>query len=109
MLTWEVTVWLHLADLKLDQVAWRAIEAAFHEHAVLVFPQQQLSADEQIAFAKRFGEIETLTPNPELKAVPISNLKLDGTTRDADEDFTQILRGNEQLTLTVVLTDRPET
>jgi alpha-ketoglutarate-dependent taurine dioxygenase len=83
-------------DLRaLDQVAWRTLEAAFHQYAVLVFPAQTLSAQEQVAFAERFGEIEILTPNEELKAVPISNLKLDGTTLEEDEDFTQILRGNE--------------
>ena len=83
-------------DLRaLDEAAWRAIEAAFLEYAVLVFPGQELSAQEQVAFARRFGEIEILTPNEELEAVPISNLKPDGTTLEADDDFTQILRGNE--------------
>ena len=31
----------------LDEPAWHAVEAAFLDHAVLVFPGQDLSADEQ--------------------------------------------------------------
>ena len=40
--------------------AWRAVEDAFLEHAVLVFPAQHLGADAQVAFGRRFGEIEIL-------------------------------------------------
>jgi alpha-ketoglutarate-dependent taurine dioxygenase len=80
---------------RLDPNAWRAIEDAFHEFAVLLFPGQGLSAEDQTTFARRFGEIEILTPNKSLTAAPISNVKANGTTLGADEDFTQILRGNE--------------
>lgn len=79
---------------KLDEASWQAVEDAFHEYAVLVFPGQKLSAVEQTAFARRFGEIEILTPNKELTAVPISNVMADGSPVE-DEDVTQILRGNE--------------
>jgi alpha-ketoglutarate-dependent taurine dioxygenase len=83
-------------DLRdLDAASWQTVEAAFLEHAVLVFPGQKLAAEAQIAFARRFGEIEILTPNPKLEAVPISNLKPDGATLAEDDDFVQILRGNE--------------
>lgn len=34
------------------------IEAAFHEHVVLVFPDQQLTPTQQIAFTARFGPVE---------------------------------------------------
>lgn len=37
---------------------WRVVERAFHEFAVLIFPGQHLKPDEQVAFARRFGEIE---------------------------------------------------
>lgn len=79
----------------LDREAWRAVEAAFHERAVLIFPGQHLTPAEQTTFAQRFGEIEILTPNRKMTAVSISNVKLDGTTLAPDEDSTQILRGNE--------------
>ena len=40
--------------------AWRAVEDAFLEYAVLVFPAQHLGADAQVAFGRRFGAIEVL-------------------------------------------------
>ena len=42
---------------RMDAVTWKIVEQAFHEHAVLVFPAQDLSAEAQVAFANRFGEI----------------------------------------------------
>jgi alpha-ketoglutarate-dependent taurine dioxygenase len=69
------------------------IEAAFHEHAVLVFPGQHLEANEQVAFARRFGAIEYIVPD--FDTVPISNRRRDGTLLGDDEPTMQILRGNE--------------
>ena len=46
----------------LEDHAWHAIEQAFHDHGVLIFPGQHLSAEEQYAFAGRFGDIEHLAP-----------------------------------------------
>ena len=71
-----------VTDIKLgdmDTGEWLVVEGAFHEYAALVFPDQHLSEDEQIAFAERFGNMELLRPDPTKKAVPISNLKADGT------------------------------
>ena len=79
----------------LDPASWRAVEGAFHEYAVLVFPGQDLTSKDQIAFAERFGEIELLTPREDLKAVPLSNVKSDGSHWGEDDDISQILRGNE--------------
>jgi alpha-ketoglutarate-dependent taurine dioxygenase len=79
----------------LSDEAWKVVEAAFHEYAVLVFPDQNLSAEDQIGFARRFGGIEILTPNEDLKAVPISNVRADGSRIGEEEDITKILRGNE--------------
>lgn len=63
-----------------------SIKQAFWKYAVLVFPQQQLSQDQQLAFSAHFGPIETdRTLDP--KATPsrfsgafadISNLSADG-------------------------------
>ncbi len=36
----------------------RAIEAAWREHAVLVFPGQPISDEQQVAFSRHFGELE---------------------------------------------------
>jgi alpha-ketoglutarate-dependent taurine dioxygenase len=72
---------------------WKAIESAFHAHAVLILPGQHLSGDEQVAFARRFGEIEHIIPDRD--SVPISNRRPDGTLMADDEPVMQILRGNE--------------
>ena len=74
---------------------WNAIKEAFLDAAVLIFPDQHLTPDEQVDFATHFGELERLTRNPELLAVPISNQKQDGTLLGAEDEHTQILRGNE--------------
>lgn len=83
-------------DLKnASDAEWQAVKSAFLEHGVLIFPRQHLSPDEQVDFANQFGEIEILTPNPDVKAVPITNQKSDGTLLTDQEDLKQILRGNE--------------
>ena len=43
----------------LDSAGVAAIEAAIARHAVLVFPDQPLSDEQQIAFSRRFGPLET--------------------------------------------------
>ena len=83
----------------LDDAAWRAIDAAFLEHAVLIFPGQHLSAQQQIAFGERFGGIEELVKGH--KIVPVSNKKADGTSFDAFENAlfifaTVISRPNDE-------------
>jgi taurine dioxygenase len=42
----------------IDDVTFREIEAAFHDHIVVVFRGQRLSSARQIAFSRRFGELE---------------------------------------------------
>jgi alpha-ketoglutarate-dependent taurine dioxygenase len=73
---------------------WRVVEDAFHTYAALVFPDQHLSAEEQIAFGERFGDIELLRDASQ-KAVAISNRKPDGTAMSAAETRYKSLRGNE--------------
>ncbi len=80
---------------RMDASTWKTVEQAFHEYAVLVFPGQNLTEAEQVAFANRFGDIELLAPDPEQKAVAISNQKPDGTVMGADEHRFKSLRGNE--------------
>jgi alpha-ketoglutarate-dependent 2,4-dichlorophenoxyacetate dioxygenase len=49
----------------LDDAAWAAIRAALEEHSVLLFRGQPLDDDAQIAFSRRFGELEiTRSMNP---------------------------------------------
>ena len=77
----------------LDAPSWHAVEKAFHEHALLVFPGQSVGPEEQVAFARRFGEIEHLFGDAGW--VPISNQRRDGTPLDDASAPMQIMRGNE--------------
>ncbi len=77
----------------VDDKSWSAIEEAFHEYAVLIFPGQHMSAEAQVAFGKRFGAIEHLVADKEI--VPISNQREDGSLYEDQEHRAQILRGNE--------------
>ena len=75
-----------LADLPEDD--FLALYDAWLEYALLVFPGQNLSNDEQIAFARRFGELE-------FDLAPLSNVKDDGSLRTGDDDdMVKILKGN---------------
>jgi alpha-ketoglutarate-dependent taurine dioxygenase len=80
---------------RMDGPTWKAVEDAYHQHGVLIFPGQHLTEAEQIAFALRFGEMELLAADPEMKAVAISNQKPDGTVYAPDEHRFKSLRGNE--------------
>jgi taurine dioxygenase len=46
---------------RLDEAAGQAIRDAFHEHLVLVFPDQDLAAGAQVKFTELFGPVE---PHP---------------------------------------------
>ena len=75
-----------LTDLPEDDFS--ALYDAWLEYALLVFPGQNLSNDEQIAFARRFGELE-------FDLAPLSNVKDDGSLRTGDDDdMVKILKGN---------------
>jgi alpha-ketoglutarate-dependent taurine dioxygenase len=77
----------------LDDATWQAVENAFHQHALLIFPGQHLTEQAQIDFAARFGSIERLIPKADI--VPISNQKDDGSIVQTHEHRAQIMRGNE--------------
>jgi alpha-ketoglutarate-dependent taurine dioxygenase len=72
----------------LDDTTWHAVYAAWLEYALLIFPGQHLSRDEQIAFASRFGPLE-------FEMAALSNVKADGTLIvDPDNDVLKVLKGN---------------
>ncbi|HUY38226.1 MAG TPA: TauD/TfdA family dioxygenase [Candidatus Binataceae bacterium] len=72
----------------LDDAVWRDLHAVWLEYALLIFPGQHLSRDEQVAFAKRFGPLE-------FERAPISNVKADGTLiDDPDNDILKVIKGN---------------
>ena len=58
------------------------------KYALLIFPQQHLTNEEQINFAKRFGEME-------YDISELSNVKKDGSVRDPNnDDYVKMLKGN---------------
>ncbi len=92
-----VTLGASITGIDLNRLGsdeWRAVEAAFLEYAVLVFPAQHLRAGAQVAFGKRFGEIELLREDG-IEAPLFSNKKLDGSVLQPDDFRFQVLRGNE--------------
>jgi alpha-ketoglutarate-dependent taurine dioxygenase len=82
-----------VTDLRLAQLdasAFAALYEAWLEYALLIFPDQHLTTAEQVAFAKRFGELVE-----GLEAAALSNVRPDGSLRDApDDDMMKIIRGN---------------
>jgi alpha-ketoglutarate-dependent taurine dioxygenase len=73
----------------LDDAAFAALHAAWLDYALLIFPGQHLTREQQIAFAKRFGPLE-------FELAPISNVRADGSLRDeaGNDDVIKVLKGN---------------
>ncbi|MBL8771292.1 MAG: TauD/TfdA family dioxygenase [Phenylobacterium sp.] len=71
----------------LDEADFAALYEAWLEYGLLVFPGQNLSREEQVAFASRFGPLE-------FRLAPISNVREDGSVRLPDDDWVQVLKGN---------------
>src|SRR5664279_324543 len=47
-----------LGDIVADDAAYAAARAAFEQHSVLVFRNQQVTDESQLAFSRRFGPPE---------------------------------------------------
>jgi alpha-ketoglutarate-dependent taurine dioxygenase len=81
----------HVTGLKLteiDEATFADLYQAWVEYALLIFPGQHLSNNEQTAFAKRFGDLE-------FDLIPISNVRKDGTLRPEDDNRIKLLKGND--------------
>jgi alpha-ketoglutarate-dependent taurine dioxygenase len=74
---------------QLDDATFARLHEKWLEYALLIFPSQHLSRAEQVAFAKRFGDLE-------FDLAPLSNVRSDGTLRadDGGDDVVKILKGN---------------
>ncbi len=89
---------VHGVELRsLDDASWSAIVDVFHEHAVLVFPEQFLDDDEQSAFGRRFGRFERGMGYLGAATVwPISNVQADGSLADPTGPLAAALAGNQE-------------
>lgn len=81
-----------VSGLKLAELGdadWRALYDTWLEYALLVFPAQHLTHDQQTAFAERFGPLE-------FPLAPISNVRADGSVRveAENDDIVKVLKGN---------------
>jgi alpha-ketoglutarate-dependent taurine dioxygenase len=74
---------------EVDEETFRALYDAWLKYALLIFPDQHLARDQQIAFAKRFGPLE-------FEMAAISNVRSDGTLRleKDNDDMIKVLKGN---------------
>jgi alpha-ketoglutarate-dependent taurine dioxygenase len=74
---------------EVDDETFRALYDAWLQYALLIFPDQHLARDQQIAFAKRFGPLE-------FEMFAISNVRSDGTIRPEkdNDDVIKVLKGN---------------
>ena len=85
----------------LDDAGFRAVEEAWHRHAVLVFPEQHLSDAEHIVFTRRFGRLERgLTRRsdapPRNRLGRMSNIAKDGSVVDEEHIQARFQRGNRE-------------
>jgi alpha-ketoglutarate-dependent taurine dioxygenase len=72
----------------LSDAEWAAIDAAFLEHAVLVFPGQHLDEAGQAGFGRRFGELS-------IETMVFANCTADGSLLPPDDPLIRHLAGNE--------------
>jgi alpha-ketoglutarate-dependent taurine dioxygenase len=73
----------------LDDAMFRSLRDLWVEFALLIFPGQFLTREEQDTFARGFGELE-------FSAAPITNYDKSGVVHSQpDDDIVKALRGNE--------------
>jgi len=82
--------WVHDLDVRtLDDTTFEALHEAWMHYALLLFPDQFLTKQEQDTFAARFGKLE-------FKAAAISNVTRGGKVHSADDDdIVKSLKGNQ--------------
>jgi alpha-ketoglutarate-dependent 2,4-dichlorophenoxyacetate dioxygenase len=87
-----------LADVAADDSIYQAARAAFEAHSVLVFRDQDVTDDSQIAFSCRFGPLE-ITPPPTPGAgthlVILTTMDKDGKVVPADHRIALRNRANQ--------------
>jgi len=65
---------------QLDDAIFDDIEAAWHEYAVLIFPEQHLDDEGHLAFSRRFGNLEQSIKRTRTTGISnLSNVQADGS------------------------------
>jgi alpha-ketoglutarate-dependent 2,4-dichlorophenoxyacetate dioxygenase len=86
---------------RVDDPGFARIRAAFEEHSVLVFHDQRLSDEEQIAFSQRFGPLEETTRSVAVhdkvarEIADLSNVDADGNMLAPDDRRMVYHSGNQ--------------
>ena len=73
----------------LTDAQWQAVHEAWLRYALLIFPDQHLGREQQIALGRRFGPLE-------FDIAAISNVRKDGSVRPeaGNDDVIKVLKGN---------------
>ena len=79
----------------LENETWEEIHTAFLKYGLLIFPGQHLDDEAQGNFARRFGNIEQLSPYQKGSTIKFSNQKPDGSTVQSGEEGYKLMKGNE--------------
>jgi alpha-ketoglutarate-dependent 2,4-dichlorophenoxyacetate dioxygenase len=87
----------------LSDADFRVVDDAFERYAVLIFPDQVLSQDQHVAFARRFGpidrsmivEVEGAKPRVPGEIADVSNLDNKGEILAPDNRLRQFQLGNQ--------------
>jgi alpha-ketoglutarate-dependent 2,4-dichlorophenoxyacetate dioxygenase len=82
---------------------FRVVENAFERYAVLVFPDQRLSQEQHVAFARRFGPIDRsmivqmdgATPRVPAEIADVSNLDSQGEILAREDRLRLFMLGNQ--------------
>lgn len=87
-----------MTEVAADTAAYAAVRAAFEEHSVLVFRNQPITDELQVAFSRRFGPLETAKAASRGEGTPFSiltNMEPDGTLVPPDHKEALRARANQ--------------
>lgn len=87
-----------MAEVAADDAVYAAVRAAFEEHSVLVFRNQPITDELQVAFSRRFGPLEIAKAASRGEGTPFSiltNIEPDGTLVPPDHKEALRARANQ--------------
>ena len=87
-----------LSDVAGDDAVFQAVRAAFEERSVLVFRNQDVTDEAQIAFSRRFGPLEVTpasTPGAGTHLVILTTIGTDGKVVPADHRIALRNKANQ--------------